>query len=71
MSPPASSSSATPPGAPAVLQRDYVHSLCAAFTPAELRAQLDEHGLPELTVEVVSDRHIVTAGRIQPGSAPG
>jgi ubiquinone/menaquinone biosynthesis C-methylase UbiE len=55
--------------APEVLRRDYFNSLCAAFTPAELRAQLCDHGLQELAVDIVSDRHVMVAGRA--GSAAG
>jgi ubiquinone/menaquinone biosynthesis C-methylase UbiE len=50
--------------APAILQRDYFNSLCAAFTPDELRTQLDAHGMPDLRVATISDRHVVIAGRI-------
>lgn len=50
--------------APAVLRRDYFNSLCAAFSPAELHAQLRAHGLASLHVDTISDRHVVVAGRI-------
>jgi SAM-dependent methyltransferase len=52
------------PGAPPVLQRDFRSSLDAAFTPAEVRAQLDALGLGGLEVRVVSDRHLAVSGRI-------
>lgn len=48
--------------APAVLRRDFHNSLCAAFTPAEVRAQLREHGLDYLQVRTISDRHLVVFG---------
>jgi ubiquinone/menaquinone biosynthesis C-methylase UbiE len=47
----------------AQLKEDFFNSLCAAFTVPEVRAQLDVAGLP-LTVERVSDRHMVAFGRI-------
>lgn len=49
-------------GEPAVLQRDFFNSLRAAFTPAEVRRQLLEAGLPELAVEIISDRHLLVSG---------
>ncbi|MBB1074186.1 class I SAM-dependent methyltransferase [Rhodoferax sp. 4810] len=49
--------------APAVLQRDFRQSLCAAFEPAEVVAQLTAAGLGEcLSVQVVSDRHLAVWG---------
>ncbi|MCS7337195.1 MAG: class I SAM-dependent methyltransferase [Verrucomicrobiae bacterium] len=47
---------------PAILKRDFFNSLCAAFTPAEVRAQLRTAGLSELDVEVISDRHLLVCG---------
>jgi ubiquinone/menaquinone biosynthesis C-methylase UbiE len=49
---------------PEVLKRDFFNSLCAAFEPAEVRAQLDECGLGALEVRTVSDRHLLVAGRL-------
>jgi 2-polyprenyl-3-methyl-5-hydroxy-6-metoxy-1,4-benzoquinol methylase len=49
---------------PQVLQDDFYNSLCAAFTPAEVQAQLDERGLSGLQVEEVSDRHIIIYGQV-------
>lgn len=49
---------------PAVLQQDYFASLCAAFEPQEVRAQLDTCGLGTLAVRIVSDRHLIVAGRL-------
>lgn len=54
-------------GEPEVLRVDFFNSLCAAFTPDEVRAQLHAAGLP-LTVEVVSDRHLLVFGHL-PGGA--
>ena len=50
-------------GEPAILRRDYYHSLLAAFTVDEVRQQLQEAGLPGLQVEACSDRHLVVWGR--------
>ncbi|MDP2340664.1 MAG: class I SAM-dependent methyltransferase [Deltaproteobacteria bacterium] len=49
-------------GEPEILRRDFDASLCAAFTPAEVRAQLDAAGLSALAVEVISDRHLTISG---------
>jgi hypothetical protein len=49
-------------GEPDVLRRDFYHSLCAAFTPAEVEDQLAAAGLHGLSVEVISDRHLVVHG---------
>ena len=49
---------------PVVLQRDFYNSLLAAFTPDEVRAQLEEAGLAQMVVTVVSDRHMVISGRV-------
>ena len=49
-------------GEPDVLRRDFYHSLCAAFEPGEVEAQLEAAGLPELAVAVISDRHLVVHG---------
>jgi SAM-dependent methyltransferase len=50
---------------PAVLRRDFEASLRAAFTAAEVRAQLDAAGLPQLAVTELSDRHLAVAGRVK------
>jgi ubiquinone/menaquinone biosynthesis C-methylase UbiE len=47
---------------PGVLQRDFLNSLLAAFTPEEVRAQLARAGLGGLAVRPVSDRHLVVSG---------
>lgn len=51
---------------PEVLQRDFRASLHAAFTVAEVRAQLRDAALDWLDVCVVSDRHLVISG-VRPG----
>jgi SAM-dependent methyltransferase len=47
---------------PAVLQRDFFHSLLAAFRPDEVRDQLARAGLAGLPVRTVSDRHLIVSG---------
>ncbi|MCS7090924.1 MAG: class I SAM-dependent methyltransferase [Verrucomicrobiota bacterium] len=54
------------PAEPAILRRDFYRSLLAAFTPAEVRAQLRAAGLEELRVETISDRHLLVTGRLRP-----
>jgi trans-aconitate methyltransferase len=49
---------------PEVLKRDFFNSLCAAFEPGEVRAQLDACGLGSLRVAIVSDRHLLVSGRL-------
>lgn len=51
---------------PEVLRRDFHASLHAAFTVEEVRAQLVEQGLGELTVAPVSDRHLAVWGTVEP-----
>jgi len=48
---------------PDVLQHDFLHSLFAAYEEAEIVAQLQTADLP-LSVEVVSDRHVVAWGHV-------
>jgi ubiquinone/menaquinone biosynthesis C-methylase UbiE len=50
--------------APPVLQRDFHHSLLAAYRPDEVRQQLDAAGLEQLRVEAMSDRHLLVWGTI-------
>jgi ubiquinone/menaquinone biosynthesis C-methylase UbiE len=50
---------------PEVLKRDFFHSLCAAFTLAEVKAQVREAGLATLSCEMISDRHWAVWGRLQ------
>jgi trans-aconitate methyltransferase len=45
-----------------ILRRDFYHSLLAAFTPAEIGQQLQACGLSDLTLAVVSDRHLIVYG---------
>ncbi len=49
-------------GEPEVLRRDFYNSLLAAFTLEEVKSQLAEAALSELTVEAVSDRHFIVYG---------
>jgi ubiquinone/menaquinone biosynthesis C-methylase UbiE len=46
-----------------ILREDFYNSLLAAFTPEEVRAQLDRAGLGHLSVRVVSERHLAVVGR--------
>jgi trans-aconitate methyltransferase len=46
---------------PTVLQNDFLHSLLAAYEEAEIVEQLQSAGLP-LSVEVISDRHVIVWG---------
>jgi ubiquinone/menaquinone biosynthesis C-methylase UbiE len=48
--------------APPVLHRDFRNSLLAAFTPGEVRRQLDAAGLSCLRMSIVSDRHLAVTG---------
>jgi ubiquinone/menaquinone biosynthesis C-methylase UbiE len=50
--------------APDVLKRDFSASLRAAYRPDEIRAQLDNAGLTDFTVDIVCDRHLVVSGRL-------
>lgn len=50
-------------GEPEVLRRDFFNSLLAAFTPEEVRRQLADVSLHGLSVEIVSDRHLLVHGR--------
>ncbi|HYW90865.1 MAG TPA: class I SAM-dependent methyltransferase [Gammaproteobacteria bacterium] len=49
--------------APTVLREDFGNSLRAAYRPEEVAAQLDRAGLA-LSVELISDRHLVVWGRM-------
>jgi len=51
-------------GEPAILKRDFYHSLLAAFTEDEVAAQLAELNLSRLMIDVIDDRHWVVGGRI-------
>jgi SAM-dependent methyltransferase len=52
-------------GDPPILQRDFYNSLCAAYTPDEVRAQLRSTVLGQLEVAVVSDRHWLAWGTMR------
>jgi len=45
-----------------VLKRDFYNSLLAAFTPSEIEKQLADAGLDQLSIQVISDRHLVIFG---------
>ena len=51
------------PAAPSVLRRDFFNSLCAAYTPAEVRHQLDEEGLLDFRITEIDDAHQIIWGR--------
>lgn len=51
-------------GEPAMLRRDFYHSLLAAFTDDEVAAQLTALNLSRLLVDVPDDRHWVVGGRL-------
>ena len=53
-------------GEPPVQRRSFYNSLLAAFTPAEIRAQLRRAGLGRLRVALPSDRHVDVTGRLPP-----
>lgn len=44
------------------LKRDFAASLCAAFTPAEVQAQLAQAGLHNLQVEAPGDIYLLVSG---------
>ena len=47
---------------PDVLKRDFYNSLLAAFEIDEVRDQLEKANLAALSVEQISDRHLIVAG---------
>ena len=49
---------------PEVLRRDFRNSLLAAFTPEEVRQQLERAGLEHLEVSSPGDRHVQICGRL-------
>ena len=53
--------------APAVLRRDYAHPLRAAFSTAEVMAQLEAAGLGGLEVRELDDRYLEIQGHGLPG----
>lgn len=48
----------------ALLQEEFYRSLLAAYTPDEVRAQLERAGLLTLEVDMISDRHLDIFGRL-------
>jgi ubiquinone/menaquinone biosynthesis C-methylase UbiE len=51
------------PDADPILKADFFNSLCAAFTVAEVAAQLRAAGLP-FSVSAISERHLLVKGRL-------
>lgn len=49
-------------GEPAVLRRDFLYSLLAAYRVDEVQAQLTAAGASTLTARAVSDRHLIVCG---------
>ena len=47
---------------PEILRKDFYNSLLAAFTPDEVRTQIDSAELDSLNIDVVSDRHMLIYG---------
>lgn len=47
---------------PPILQHDFYHSLLAAYTVEEVKAQLAVAGLQGMQVQAVSDRHLTVSG---------
>jgi 2-polyprenyl-3-methyl-5-hydroxy-6-metoxy-1,4-benzoquinol methylase len=45
-----------------VLRDDFYRSLCAAYTPDEVQAQLDAAAVDDFRVEPVGDRHLLAWG---------
>lgn len=52
-------------GEPDGLRQDFYNSLLAAYRPDEVHGQLVTCGLPQLRVEVVSDRHLIVYGELE------
>jgi SAM-dependent methyltransferase len=52
------------PHEPEVLRRDFLNSLCAAFSLDEVRAQLAAARLDDLRVDQVSDIHLLIFGSV-------
>ncbi len=46
------------PFEPSLLKEDFYNSLLAAYTTGEVRAQLDDAGMTDLCIRIVTDRHI-------------
>jgi SAM-dependent methyltransferase len=52
----------TSKGEPEILRRDFFNSLCAAFEPDEVRAQLAQAGLAQLQVRIHDPFHLTVHG---------
>jgi SAM-dependent methyltransferase len=50
---------------PDILRHDFFHSLLAAYRSDEVAAQLHTAGLDGLTVQAISDRHLLIHGRLR------
>lgn len=48
--------------APDILKEDFYNSLLAAYTPEEIREQLQQAGLQKLELSLPSDRHWIVSG---------
>lgn len=51
--------------APALMRRDFLHSLCAAYRAGEVKAQVAAAQLAGFALAVVSDRHWIAWGRVR------
>ena len=51
-------------GEPEILRRDFFNSLLAAYRPDEVTLQLQQQGIDQLQIEVVSDRHFIVFGHL-------
>lgn len=49
-------------GEPKILQKDFLNSLLAAYRVSEIEQQLADAGIDYLSVNEVSDRHLVVSG---------
>lgn len=47
-----------------ILKQDFYHSLLAAFRPDEVVQQLRTASLSRLQTSIISDRHLLVAGRL-------
>lgn len=47
---------------PEILRKDFYNSLLAAFTPSEVRTQIDNAGLDSMNIDIISDRHMLIYG---------
>ena len=48
-----------------ILRKDFYNSLIAAFTPDEVRTQINNAELDSLQIDIVSDRHMLIYGYLQ------